>query len=37
MEGRGTAACMISRLGGVYFFMQNETYSSVQGLSAIKY
>ena len=37
MQGAGTAACSMSRQGGVYFFMQKDTYSSVHGLSAIKY
>lgn len=37
MQGAGTAACNMSRQGGVYFFMQKDTYNSVHGLSAIKY
>ena len=37
IQGAGTAACNMSRQGGVYFFMQKDTYSSVHGLSAIKY
>lgn len=37
MQGAGTAACNMLRHGGVYFFMQKDTYSSVHGLSAIKY